>query len=88
MLTRVLDADGKPRERVYWLLLWAVVSVQLLAFYAVCTAQVREAQQRHAQQVQKVRSEGCETPVSPSLSQTCATAASDASVQAALGRGR
>jgi hypothetical protein len=82
MLDRLLDADGKPRERVFWLLLWAVVSVQLLAFYAVCNAQVQGAQERHAQQVRKVRTEGCTTPVSPSLAQTCATAPTDATVQA------
>lgn len=86
MLSQVLGADGKPRERVFWLLLWAVISLQLLAFYAVCTSQVREAQDRHAQQVRKVRTEGCATPVTPSLAQTCAAAPSDRSVQASLGR--
>ncbi len=88
MFSRVLDADGKPRDRVFWLLLWAVISVQLLALYAVCTAQVREAQDRHAQQVVKVRTEGCQTPVAPSLAQTCVTAPTDATVQASLGRRR
>lgn len=88
MLCRILDSDGKPRERVFWLLLWAVISVQLLALYAVCTSQVQEAQERHAQQVQKVRTEGCSTPITPSLAQTCATAPTDRTVQASLGRGR
>lgn len=88
MLTRLLDADGSPRERVFWLLLWAVIAVQVLALYAVCGAQVREAQDRHATQAQKVRTEGCDTPVAPSLAQTCATAPSDATVQASLGRQR
>lgn len=88
MFSRVLDSDGNPRARVFWLLLWAVISVQLLALYAVCTEQVREAQDRHTQQVLKVRSEGCLTPVTPSLAQTCANAPTDASVQASLGRRR
>ena len=86
MLSRVFDADGRPHDRVFWLLLWAVVSAQLLAFYAVCDAQVREAQGRHAEQVSKVRRQGCDTPVAPSLAQACVDAPSDATVQAALGR--
>ena len=88
MFSRVLDTDGSPRDRVFWLLLWAVISMQLLALYAVCTAQVRDAQDRHAQQVRKVRVEGCLTPVTPSLAQTCAAAPTDATVQASLGRRR
>jgi hypothetical protein len=86
MPSRLLDTDGKPREPVFWLLLWAVISVQLLALYAVCSSQVREAQDRRAQQVLKVRTEGCTTPVTPSLAQACATAASDRTIQASLGR--
>lgn len=88
MLTRLLDADGSPRDRVFWLLLWAVIAVQVLALYALCSTQVREAQQRHAMQVRKVRTEGCDNPVTPSLAQTCANAPSDATVQASLGRQR
>ena len=74
------------RKEAERLLLWAVISVQLLALYAVCSSQVREAQDRRAQQVLKVRTEGCTTPVTPSLAQACATAASDRTIQAFLGR--
>lgn len=50
MLSRLLDAhDAMPGGRALWLVLAAVISVQLLAFYLVCTEQVRTAEARRAE---------------------------------------
>lgn len=50
MLSRLLDPhDRTPRERVLWLVLAAVISAQLLAFYLLCMGQVHRAQARQAQ---------------------------------------
>ena len=49
MLSRLLDpTNGKPRDRVFWLVLAAVISVQLLALYSLCSQQVRKAEARQA----------------------------------------
>ncbi|MGZ5270601.1 MAG: hypothetical protein ACXWC6_08285, partial [Ramlibacter sp.] len=49
MLSRLLDAQGMPRERALWLVMAGVVTSQLLAFWIVCHQQVERAAVRHAQ---------------------------------------
>ena len=49
MLSRLLDPrDGKPRNPVFWLVVAAIAASQLLAFYVLCTNQVRKAEHRRA----------------------------------------
>ena len=49
MFSRLLDAQGMPRERALWLVMASVVTSQLLAFWIVCHQQVERAAVRHAQ---------------------------------------
>lgn len=47
MLSRVLDPQtGSLRDRAGWLVLAALIVTQLLAFYALCSQQVRRAEER------------------------------------------
>lgn len=61
MLYRLLDPrDGMPRHPVFWLILAAVVATQLMAFYLVCTQQVRKAENRRAEvEVQRMAHADC-----------------------------
>lgn len=61
MLSRLLDpTHGTPRDGVFWLVLMAIISVQLLAFYSVCQQQVRKAQSRQtAAQEERVALQQC-----------------------------
>ena len=74
MPTRQLDpADATPRERAFWLVLAAVAASQLLAFYLVCTHQVREAQvRRTAAVVQHVAFTDCPPAVDGLPASGCA----------------
>lgn len=64
MLSRLFEfRDGKPREPVFWLVLASVAATQLLAFYALCSHQVREAQtRREAVVVERVAHHDCLEP--------------------------
>lgn len=67
MLSRLLDPDdGRPRDPVFWLALAAIAAVQLLALVALCTEQVRNAQDRRAEVTvaQQVAPIGCLDPTS------------------------
>jgi hypothetical protein len=61
MLSRLLDPrDGMPRQPVFWLVLAAIVSTQLMAFYLLCTHQVRKAENRLAEvEVQRMAQSDC-----------------------------
>jgi len=61
MLYRLLDPrDGMPRHPVFWLVLAAIVATQLMAFYLVCTQQVRKAENRRAEvEVQRMAHADC-----------------------------
>jgi hypothetical protein len=49
LLSRWFDpTDGTPRDPAVWLVLSALVLSLLLGFFAVCSSQVRQAEQRHA----------------------------------------
>ncbi|TFY98941.1 hypothetical protein [Ramlibacter humi] len=75
MLYRLLDPrDGNPREPVFWLVVAAVVCAQLLAFYLVCTHQVRRAEARLAQvEVERMASNDCLQYMAQSTIASCAT---------------
>lgn len=81
MLSRLLDPrDGKPRDPVFWLVAAAAASTLLLAFWLVCTHQVRKAEVRRAQaEVQRMAGSDCPQALSGSTmvgcSATFATAA-------------
>jgi hypothetical protein len=74
MPTRQLDpADPTPRERAFWLVLAAVAASQLLAFYLVCTHQVRESEvRRTAAVVQQVAFTDCPRAVDGLPASGCA----------------
>ena len=61
MLSRLLDPrDGMPRQPVFWLVLAAIVSTQLMVFYLLCTHQVRKAENRRAEaEVQRMAQADC-----------------------------
>lgn len=61
MLSHLLDPrEGMPREPGFWLVLAAVVATQLLAFYLLCTHQVRKAENRRAAvEVQRMAHADC-----------------------------
>jgi hypothetical protein len=61
MLSRLLDPrSGMQREPVFWLVLAAVVATQLLAFYLLCSHQVRKAENRRtAVEVQRMAHSDC-----------------------------
>ena len=61
MLSRLLDPrTGMPREPVFWLVLIAVLAAQLLAFYLLCSHQVRKAEVRRAQaEVERMAHSDC-----------------------------
>lgn len=61
MLSRLLDPEnGTPRDRVFWLVLTVLVSSQLLAFYMLCSHQVRKAEVRQAAaEVQRLATSDC-----------------------------
>ena len=51
LLSRWFDpADGTPRDPAVWLVLSALALSLLLGFFAVCSSQVRQAEERHAAQ--------------------------------------
>jgi hypothetical protein len=50
LIARILDPQSQdPRSRVFWLVLGALVVGQLLAFWLLCSHQVRKAETRRAQ---------------------------------------
>lgn len=60
MLSRLLDpANGKPRDRVFWLVLAAIAAAQLLALWVLCSDQVRKAEARKAPVQMQVGSSDC-----------------------------
>lgn len=61
MLSRLLDPrDGMPRRPVFWLVLAAIMATQLMAFYLLCTHQVRKAENRRAEvEVQRMAHSDC-----------------------------
>lgn len=77
MLPRFLDpADGSPRERAVWLVLAAVIATQLLAFFLLCSHQVRKAEARRAAwQVQQLAASDCLQYVAGSTIAGCAPSA-------------
>ncbi|HZY20149.1 MAG TPA: hypothetical protein VFE82_16890 [Ramlibacter sp.] len=74
MLSRLLDpASGLPRDRVFWLVLAAVACSQLLAFYLLCSHQVRRAEARRAAvQVQQLAARDCLQYLANSTIGSCA----------------
>ncbi|WBY03477.1 hypothetical protein PE066_08070 [Ramlibacter tataouinensis] len=47
MLFRLIDPrDGRPRDPVFWLVAAALAGAQLLALFALCSSQVRQADER------------------------------------------
>ena len=68
MLIRLLldPRHGRPRHPVFWLVAAAIASAQLLAFYALCSRQVRTAE-AHRDVVVMVRQAAtarCDDPTS------------------------
>ena len=61
MLSRLLDPrEGMPRQPLFWLVLAAIVVTQLMAFYLLCTQQVRKAENRRAEaEVQRMANADC-----------------------------
>lgn len=76
MLSRLLDPrDGTPRNPVFWLVVSAIAATQLLAFYVLCTEQVRNAQHRRvAVQVQQVAHNDCVPHLASSTAASCSGA--------------
>ena len=58
MLSRLLES--RRREPLFWLVLSGVLATQLLAFYLLCTHQVRKAENRRAAvEVQRMAHSDC-----------------------------
>lgn len=74
MLSRLLDPrNGVQREPMFWLVLAAVVATQLLAFYLLCSHQVRKAENRRtAVEVQRMAHADCLQYLAQSTIGSCA----------------
>ena len=61
MPSRLLDSrPGMSRQPLFWLVLAAIVATQLMAFYLLCTHQVRKAENRRAEaEVQRMANADC-----------------------------
>jgi hypothetical protein len=75
MLSRLLDPrDGKPRDPAFWLVLMAVAAAQLLAFFLLCSHQVRKAEARRAEVlVQSMAQHDCLQYLSGSTIASCSS---------------